>query len=329
MSFNPIHPYTQEHEFTDAINGKIALFWEKKHQGLLSGKANTQLYWVKFTDSLHTKAIVLVNGRSESVLKYQELFYDLFNQGYDIYSYDHRGQGMSERITLDPHMGHVEEFDDYIDDLEDFLECFDFSIYDDTFLLAHSMGGTILTRYLQRHASLPYSAACLSAPMFGIQIPFYLKPIAKSLSKLLAQKLSKVDYALGQTGFESLPFEGNTLTNSQVRFNWSKQLALDVEKIQLGGPTHKWVWQGVDASQKCVKHASKTSLPTLIMQAGDDDLVDNKAQQRFMKTAKPIHQLTIIPDAKHELFLEKDSKREQAINSALEWFEQHQKERNK
>ncbi|MCT6568541.1 alpha/beta fold hydrolase, partial [Staphylococcus aureus] len=42
--------------------------------------------------------VVVVPGRIESYVKYPEVAYDLFQQGYDVIVLDHRGQGRSGRI---------------------------------------------------------------------------------------------------------------------------------------------------------------------------------------------------------------------------------------
>ncbi|WP_438876507.1 alpha/beta fold hydrolase, partial [Bacillus cereus group sp. Bce039] len=84
----------------------------------------------------HNKVIIIVNGRIESACKYQELFYDLFHQGYDIYSFDHRGQGLSERLIADPQMGYVEQFDDYVRDMDELITRFPLQNYTQRYLLA-------------------------------------------------------------------------------------------------------------------------------------------------------------------------------------------------
>ncbi|MCW1889529.1 alpha/beta hydrolase [Vibrio chagasii] len=45
------------------------------------------------------------NGRIECCQKYQEIFYDFYQQGYIVYSFDHQGQGQSERMVADSEAG--------------------------------------------------------------------------------------------------------------------------------------------------------------------------------------------------------------------------------
>ena len=68
------------------------------------------------------ESIVLVTGRTESYLKYQELAFDLYHQGYNVYIIDHRGQGLSQRLLKDNHKGYVKIFDDYAHDLKQFID---------------------------------------------------------------------------------------------------------------------------------------------------------------------------------------------------------------
>ena len=62
-------------------------------------------------------AIVISNGRTESMAGYPELIWDLHQQGYSVYILDHRGQGFSTRLLPDPQKSYVEKFEDYVDDL--------------------------------------------------------------------------------------------------------------------------------------------------------------------------------------------------------------------
>ncbi len=110
-----------ENQLNDAQNNPVAQFWQSRQEGHFIGQAGLRLYWCQFTAPEHNKAIIVVNGRTDACIKYQAVFFDLFQQGYDVYSYDHRGQGQSQRLILSSDIGHVVEFKDYVDDLNTFL----------------------------------------------------------------------------------------------------------------------------------------------------------------------------------------------------------------
>ncbi len=320
-----IRSYTQESNFEQAINNNIDKLWQSKEEGFLRSFDKTSLYWVKLTSEQHDKAIVVVNGRIECCLKYQELFYDLFQQGYDIYSFDHRGQGQSDRLIEDKEMGYVEEFDDYIQDLTMLVEHFELSHYKKRYLIGHSMGGNIVTRYLQTQ-SHPFDAAALSAPMYGVNLPWYLKPIATLVGQAMTALQPKPDFAPGQAAYYAKPFEGNFLSQSDVRYRWFRDLYEQQPQLRIGGASARWVWQGLLSCKKCYLMTRHLKTPLLVMQAGDDKIVSNEAQIKLMKKlAKTNAQcaFTIVQGAKHELFFEQDEYRNQALEHTLTFLEQH------
>ncbi|GAM72339.1 lysophospholipase L2 [Vibrio sp. JCM 19236] len=325
MSINAAESCTQEADFEYQIKYPIAKFWKNREQGFSLGKDHNKLYWVSLTSPAHDKAILMVNGRTESVWRYQELFFDLFKQGFDIYSFDHRGQGMSDRLLNDPHMGHVENFDDYIDDMDLIVKQFNFNRYSRRFILAHSMGGAISTRYIQTHASHPFHAIAVSAPMYDIKMPTPLRAIAKPLCKKLTQWRNQPHYAIGQSSYERTPFEDNPLSHCQTRFEWSADLFDNMSEIQMGGPTSQWVYQAIKGAEKCVRNAEKVNIPLLLIQPSLDTVVENRAQDQFIANLSKHRQDAIllpIPDAKHEVLVERDEQRNQALDAIFGFFDQ-------
>ena len=123
--------YTQESNYEQVMSSSVADFWQQRESGYHPSFDGASLYWCKFTASHHTKAIVIVNGRVETVFKYQELFFDLFQLGYDIYSYDHRGQGHSKNANNTGEIGHVDQFQhsQYRKGNSSLSPCFDVSQY--------------------------------------------------------------------------------------------------------------------------------------------------------------------------------------------------------
>lgn len=158
-------------------------FWRQHAvEGEFQGKDGVTLRYAALRQPKIDRAILIVNGRVESYLKYQELAWDLWRQGYSLYLIDHRGQGMSDRMLADKEKGYVDQFDDYVADLKQFH---DEVIAQDQpaklFLLAHSMGGAISARYLERWPN-DIQAAVLSSPMMGINLGGLPKWLAKGLA---------------------------------------------------------------------------------------------------------------------------------------------------
>ncbi|KFA95070.1 alpha/beta fold hydrolase [Vibrio sp. ER1A] len=315
--------YTQEPQFEQAINSQIAQLWENRQEGTLKAKDGTKLFWCKLTRPEHQKALVVVNGRIESAWKYQELFYDFFQQGYDIYSFDHRGQGLSTHLAPNPEMGHVHEFEDYLDDMQMILDTFELERYQQRHLLAHSMGGNIATRFIQTRPHHSFDKIALSAPMYGVSVPWYLKPIATIVAQIMTAIYPKPTFAPGYQGYVAKPFDINPLSQSEVRYHWFRDLYEKMPELKIGGPSTRWVWQGLMAAKQCIQQTRQVKIPLLLVQAGADQIVSNQDQSKFInKLSRTNHQAQMITvqGAKHEVLFEKDEYRNQAMDAIRHFF---------
>jgi len=336
------HPYvefdnpfnlTTELELTDKYQHQIEQFWNDNIvEGELTGVDNVTLRYAKAVMNSEGPAIVLLGGRSESYQKFRELIYDLCQQGYSVYSVDHRGQGMSDRMLNNPHKGHVEYFRDYVTDLNFFVN----SIMQPTqhskrYLLAHSMGGAISSLYLQNYHN-EFDAAVLSSPMFGINFGQIPRPIANVYSKAMhiVNKLINTEsfYAPGKGGFTQSPFENNQLTHCPLRFDLYRRSFAFYPQTQLGGPTINWLQQSVKACRQAIQHAGDIKTPTLVLQAGSDEIVLAEAQNQFCQNLAAQQSFqpknpVVIPGAAHELFLESDIFRIPTLTVALNFFKKY------
>lgn len=325
MVNNPSLPsYTQENLFEQAIAGPIAALWQQRQEGYFKSSDKTKLYWCKLTDPKHSKAVLLVNGRIESSWKYQELLFDFYRQGYDVYSYDHRGQGLSDRLVQDSDIGHVYEFDDYVRDLASVVQHFALEGYQQRHLVSHSMGGAIATRYLQTYPHHPFDKLVLSAPMFGINLPWYLSPVAIAVSQILTAVYPTPTYAPGHQPYYAKPFEDNPLSQSKARYHWFRQLYTDKPELQVGGPSTRWVWQGLMATKQCLQMTRQLKIPVLLLQAGNDRIVSNQAQNQFYKKLCKTNknsQMITIDGAQHELLFEQDQYRNQALDALFRFLQ--------
>ena len=133
-------------------SNKIEEFYDSGQEGFFTGKADVQIYYRVFEQPSSKRAILISSGRTEATIKYKELIFDLYNNGYSIYIPDHRGQGQSGRMTENPEMGYIDTFQFYIDDMKYFYDHYlKPESYKKTYLLAHSMGGAIGMTYIQQN----------------------------------------------------------------------------------------------------------------------------------------------------------------------------------
>lgn len=179
-------PLTSEADVPTLYRQTLPDFWRQHAvEGEFKGKDGVTIRYAALRQEKVDRAILIVNGRVESYLKYQELAWDLWRQGYSLYLIDHRGQGMSGRMLDDPQKGYVDQFDDYVVDLKQFHDQIIMAEQPaKLFLLAHSMGGAISARYLERWPE-DIKAAVLSSPMLGINLSGLPKWLAKGLAATL------------------------------------------------------------------------------------------------------------------------------------------------
>lgn len=316
---------TSEADVPSLYQQTLPDFWRQHAvEGEFKGKDGVTIRYATLRQAKVDRAILIVNGRVESYLKYQELAWDLWRQGYSLYLIDHRGQGMSGRMLNDPQKGYVDQFDDYVVDLKQFH---DQIIMADQpaklFLLAHSMGGAISARYLERWPD-DIKAAVLSSPMLGINLGGLPKWLAKGLASTIGTVggwISEPPYGPGQGAYQDHGFADNELTHSQPRYQAFRQIYEQHPQIKLGGATAHWIYQGITGADAAIADAGAIKTPLLVLQAGNDSVVDNAAQDRFCTIAKceggkPLR----IEGAWHELFIESDDKRQPALTAMVDFF---------
>ena len=192
--------------------------------------------------------VFLLPGRTEYVEKYGRSAAVLAEAGYATLSVDWRGQGLADRALKDQMVGHVESFAEYQTDMAA-LVAFATArgLPRPWYLMAHSMGGCIGLRSLM--AGLPFKAAAFSAPMWGILMADWMRPMARVLSTTSRWLSFDHRYAPGTgpvTYVTSVPFVGNTLTTDAEMWDYMRQQALAHPELSLGGPSLGWLKAALD-----------------------------------------------------------------------------------
>lgn len=330
------HSITSEQALPKKYKNEISRFWQTGTFSSFQGVDDIRINFVTFCQANNNKNLIIVPGRSESYIKYQELSYDLAQHGYNIFILDHRGQGLSERMLDNPHKGYVNNFEDYAADLNTFINTYVLPhclAEKKPYLLAHSMGCAIACLYLAEHAD-KIQAVVLSSPMFAINTGKISPQIANGLisftSKIEKIFANRACYFPGQKNHAFKAFEDNKLSHSKTRYQIFKELYQKEKSVQLGGVTTQWLKQAHQIKDKIFNQLDKLSTPISVMQAGGDSIVDNQAQDEFCQQLHqqqpqkcPADKPLIIDGAWHELFFEQDEYRQPAIEHCLAWFNQH------
>lgn len=321
-----------ESEYEERFETEVEPHWNKiGKQGSFKGVDGIEVAYMTFVLDNDIGAIVISSGRTESYLKYKELVFDMNQQGYSVYIHDHRGQGFSNRILEDNHKGHVVDFEDYVTDLNTFVTNVVLpNKHKKLFLLGHSMGGGIATRYIEVYPTV-FNAVALSSPMHAPDARILVSPEGGCLWFRLMDWVCNGCYA----GFKAKPyapeeFSENEYTHSEVRYAKLITTYKDVKDIQLGGPTRGWAGEACAASEKILENTGKIKIPVLVLQAGADTAVTPEGQNEFCKnlerdTGTPCFGggPKRLEDAYHELFIESDEYRIAAINAILDFFSLH------
>ena len=325
MKDNPFNLST-ELTLTNNYNPQILAFW-KQHANshYFQGVDDKTIHSISIISG-NDKAIVISQGRNESVLKYKEVAYDLHQQGYDIFLIDHRGQGFSERFGGDQHRGYVEEFQDYVIDLNSYINSLQLDEkYTQRYLLSHSMGGAISALYLQQYKH-PFQGSVFFSPMlsinFGILPSFLAKMISYSSAEVCSWFSDKACYVPAGKGYIDKKFKRNYITQSEKRF-YSSQIGFkEFPETQLGDATMRWVATSISATEQAIENAGNINIPILVMQAGNDGVVTAVGPRSFFENLAQcdLNEFVTIAGAKHEILLERDELRLTALTRTLQFF---------
>lgn len=292
-----------------------------RKKGYFKGCGNFNIYYEFYINPCEKAAIFISHGLCEFTLKYEEVIYKFFSEGYSVFIMDYRGHGYSGRAVSDLSKVSINSFMDYVEDAKYFIQeiVVKESLTGNTFLFAHSMGGTIGALLLEEYPCL-FKCAVLSSPMFEInfgRFPWQFAGIVSYAAKLIF--LGK-KYAYGQKPFDmEYNFELNTTCVSEARYRYIFQKRIADNKYRTSGVTYEWSCAGIKAVKRLQKNAKKTSVPVLIFQAGLDTLVKPEGHEAFVENTA-YAELIVIKDAKHEIYNAGTRARVEYYKKILEFY---------
>ncbi|MBL0388777.1 lysophospholipase [Tumebacillus sp. ITR2] len=248
--------------------------------------------------------VVLVHGAGEHSGRYGHVLEKLNAHGISVITGDLPGHGRSGGIS-----GHVETFDEYLDAVSEWMRLAEQQSgpQGHVMIVGHSMGGLVTSRYLQergeQHSTL--IGAVLSSPCLKlvIEVPAWKKSLANLLNSLaprlrMASGIKPSDVSRHPTVVSQ--YGSDPLMGTKVSVRWFHELNA--------------------AMEQAVTKADSISIPLLVMQAGQDRLVDANIAPVFYNKL-PAHDLNkFVPyhNLYHELFNEPE--RDEVLETTVEWL---------
>ncbi len=258
--------------------------------------------------------VVLLGGRTEFIEKYWETVDDLLKRNFDVFTFDWRGQGLSDRMLLNRHKGYVESYDDYLKDLADFMVTYVMPrAKRPIIILAHSMGAHITLRYLHDYPE-SVDRAILTSPLIDIAGPKLFSQLLKLMVRFITALGFKTSYATRAMDFDPSKkhFQGNRLTRDRRRFQDTITKITENPALAVGGVTFGWLAAMFTSIELILteNYCQQIKTPILIISAGSDNIVSNRSQQVVCRRMEKCRLIT-ISGALHEILIESDTIRKQ------------------
>jgi lysophospholipase len=292
------------------MTGPAPLFAE-----VADAPAGGRAFWLTTRDGARLRAAVWAGGargaaivfpgRTEYVEKYGRVVGRLRARGLSVAVIDWRGQGLSQRHPQTPHLGHVEDFRLYQEDVAALLAHPEVAaLPGPRHMVAHSMGACIGLRTLLEGAF--FAAAIFSAPMWHLQMRAATRELTSKMTQLaniLGLGLRLTPGANARPTALAVAFEANALTSDPEHFAWCLRQITAHPELALGGPNVAWTRAALEEMARLFV-APLPAIPVLTF-LGTDERVVSAAMIRTQVAKMKAGRLVTLEGARHEILMER------------------------
>jgi alpha-beta hydrolase superfamily lysophospholipase len=237
-------------------------------------------------------AVLFVHGLGEHSGRYDRLAAWFNQRGYAVRGYDQRGHGRSPGRR-----GALRHRDDLLADLAAVYHDYAHAAAQRPLLLGHSMGGLVATRAVLDGALAPPALVLSSPALRSWESPQMIR-LASVLGRLLP----------------SLPLRSG-LDPSRLSHDPGVLAGYRGDPLRHGWITPRLADFIFREGAACIADAAELAVPTLLLVAESDELVDPAGSRAFARAAAPGGQLTtrFFASLYHELFNETEPGRGQVL----------------
>lgn len=272
----------------------------RRHETSFEGAGGARLFRRAWLPAEPVRALVVIHGFAEHSGRYEGFGAWFARRGHAVHAYDHRGHGRSEGPR-----GHVQRFQEYLDDLDRLLEAVRAEHPGlPLFLVGHSMGGLVMAAYLrERRPGVRGAVGSGAALALAERMPRLQVALARGL-RSVAPRVS-LDARLDPQGLSRDP--------EVVRRYLEDPLVFRRLTVSLAVELH-------DAARRTAGGGADVAVPLLLLHGEDDPLCPAHGSRSFHRDLPtPGSALRIYPKLRHEIFNEPEA--EEVFRDALAWLE--------
>lgn len=275
---------------------------EYQHEmGTIIGKGGVEIFIQRWLAQNPCATLVIAHGLGEHSGRYGNLINWLEGKRISVYALDHRGHGRSAGTR-----GHVERFNDYVDDLSFFIN----GVIDENpglpvFLLGHSMGGVIAILYALRSQE-KLAGLILSSPGLipTVDAPKYKVALASFLSDYIPSLLVS-----------------NELDSNYISHDREAVAAYQNDPLVHDRISARWYTEFLKSSEECLRRANELTIPLFVFHGTDDRLVDFAGSIQIFDAASSRDKTKLLLEGLyHETMNEVEYEREKVLAAIAKWI---------
>ena len=270
--------------------GSLVLAMLRRVESHLSDAGAPRLFRRSWTPQHPERVLALVHGYAEHSGRYEHVGRWFGARGSAVHAFDLRGHGRSEGLRC-----HVDRFDDYLDDVDRFLD----AVRSDhpelpIVLVGHSMGGLVTATFLAERRPRLLGAA-LSAPALALSPSLSrARIVASRLLRRVAPRLA-IGSGLDPAGLSRDPeVVRGYLEDPLVQRTMTASLAAEL----------------LSTLEATAARAFDVQVPVLLMHGEQDPLCPAAGSRAFYEGLHDARSgLRLYPELRHEIFNEPERER--------------------
>lgn len=286
-----------------------------KHTGSFSAFDKTEIYYEYFLCESSKASLVIVHGLSEFINKFYEFIYYCLNQGLNVFIYDQRCHGLSGKLTDRIDLLHVDDFDDYVKDLSQFVDTVVKKIENKPiYLYSQSMGGAECALYLAKHSD-NIEKAVSAVPMFQPTVDVVPYRIARAGVSFARHFYGNKTKFLLSREFDPNVEYNESQGTSRARFEHNMKMRKENPCYQSTPMTFGWTYNSLIVKKRVFnrKNIKGIKTPILLITAKEDRVVEPKPHYEFAQKCESCR-LVELEKANHALLASDNARLEKILN---------------